>query len=119
MATGSLFQRNANCVSNIAISNHGDENTQDHCSDDEPQAYRARDAIEQELEKEVNQRLEHHLQRESKCLTNNVSAILASRRAVQVDEGDHILAPRRIFHKLEMETDSHPFSSACGSLGID
>lgn len=30
-------------------------------------------------------------------------------QAVTVDEGSHTLAPRRIYFKLEIETDSHPF----------
>lgn len=39
----------------------------------------------------------------------SATARQATRTSVTVDEGNSKLAPTRIYHKLEMETDSHPF----------
>jgi hypothetical protein len=58
--------------------------------------------LEQELEAEVGRRIAETLQ--------SVEVQTAALTSVAVDEGcDSTLAPRRIYHKLEIETDSHPF----------
>jgi len=60
--------------------------------------------LEKELEKEFAERFAE------KLVTDGPLEIRqAARTSVAVDEGNGQLAPRRIFHKLEVETDSHPF----------
>lgn len=64
--------------------------------------------LEQELEKEFAHRFAEKLLREQSKLAG-ATYLEATQTAVAVDEGNSKLAPRRIFHKLEIETDSHPF----------
>ena len=59
---------------------------------------------EQKMKEELQEKLAKEL-----LASNAVSVLEAARTSVLVDEGDSTLAPPRIFHKLDVETDSHPF----------
>jgi hypothetical protein len=75
----------------------------------EAQPY-SREELEKELQKEVEHRLSKELQAQEARIADVVNLLQdKGPTAVQVDEGDSKLAPRRIFHKLEIETDTHPF----------
>lgn len=64
--------------------------------------------LEKEIEKEVEHRLAEKIREEEQKL-GIITALEAQQNNVVVDEGDSKIAPLRIFHKLEIETDSHPF----------
>lgn len=57
--------------------------------------------LEKELEKDFQARLANELEMAAMMDTEKI--------AVAVDEGSSSLVPRRIYHSLAMETDTHPF----------
>jgi hypothetical protein len=72
--------------------------------DDEPYSERE---LEREIEKEIQARLEKEFEGAKDHLASLFDPDV--KRSVAVDEGTGSLAPRRIYHPLKIETDSHPF----------
>jgi hypothetical protein len=66
---------------------------------------------ERELEREVEKEFQARLEKEFESAKDQLASLLDpdAKRSVAVDEGTGSLAPRRIYHPLMIETDSHPF----------
>lgn len=107
-ATGTVFQRINNTVNR---SHHKGlvGSTTPSGGDEEPEAtpYNSNE-LRQELERQIAEQVRAQLEKEQYHL-GGVSLKEHLRKSVAVDEGNSSLAPTRVFHKLEIETDSHPF----------
>jgi hypothetical protein len=101
-ATGSMIQK-----LNKQLMRSPRESTSangDDCEDEEPYS-------ERELEQEIENEFQARLKKEFDGAKDKLASLLNSgaKRSVAVDEGTGSLAPRRIYHPLKIETDSHPF----------
>ena len=90
-ATGSMIQKLHLTLSKPL--NHHHPTRGSETGVDEPKPFNAAQ-VEQQVREQVARELEYAAQQQ---------------QAVTVDEGNLTLAPRRIYFKLEIETDSHPF----------
>lgn len=104
-ATGNLIQR----VNHTLMKGHSMDipSTEEMDMDPVNKAREEQRQFEEELERRYAEKLAEQLRARDQSL--GVSAINAARTSVTVDEGNSKLAPPQIYHKLEMETDSHPF----------
>jgi len=104
-ATGNLLQR----VNHTLMKGHSMDIPGSDEMDVDPvnKANEEQRQFEEELERRYAEKLAEQLRARDRSL--GVSAISAARTSVTVDEGNSKLAPPQIYHKLEMETDSHPF----------
>jgi hypothetical protein len=107
-ATGTVFQRINNTV-NRSQHNELAGATIPSADDGESKAapYNSND-LQRELERQIAEQVKAQLEKQQLQL-GGVSLKEHLRKAVAVDEGNSSLAPTRVFHKLEIETDSHPF----------
>ena len=93
-ATGNLIQKlHHGLTKPLHHPNHAAAAATEDGDDGEPKPYNAAH-VEQQIKEEIARELAEAYQQP---------------QAVTVDEGNHKLAPRRIYFKLEVETDSHPF----------
>jgi hypothetical protein len=66
---------------------------------------------ERELEKELEKEVQARFEKEFEKTKTELASLLDpdAKASVTVDEGHGALAPRRIYHPLKIETDTHPF----------
>jgi hypothetical protein len=106
-ATGTMFQRINNTVNR---SYHGSSfGSAIAENDEEADAFPfSASARQREIEQEFAERVKEAIEKEQYRL-GGIAMKENLRATVAVDEGNSSLAPTRVFHKLEIETDSHPF----------
>jgi hypothetical protein len=102
-ATGSMIQKLNKKLMKSPRESKSSANG-DGGEDEEPYSERE---LEQEIEKEFQTRLEKELEGAKDHLASLMDP--GVKPSVAVDEGTGSLAPRRIYHPLKIETDSHPF----------
>jgi hypothetical protein len=108
-ATGTVFQKINNTVSRSHHTDLSGATTPTTADGDEPEAAPYNSAeVQRELERQIAEQVKAQLEKQQYRL-GGVSLKEHLRKAVAVDEGNSSLAPTRVFHKLEIETDSHPF----------
>lgn len=106
-ATGTVFQRINNTVNRTYHMSSSGSAMADNDEETDATPYSSSER-ERELEQEFAERIKEALEKEQYRL-GGVTMKENLRTTVAVDEGNSSLAPTRVFHKLEIETDSHPF----------
>jgi hypothetical protein len=103
-ATGSMVQRLNKQLMRSPRGSSPANNGNGNGKDDAPYSERE---LEREIEKEIQARFEKQFEGAKDKLASLFDP--DGKQSVAVDEGTGSLAPRRIYHSLKIETDSHPF----------